>query len=72
MAPGYSKILINDVVLPEKGAGRFPTQSDMTMLTLLAAMERTEAHWRTLLEKAGLKDIKIWYGDPESVIEAEV
>lgn len=72
MKPGYSKLIINDVVLPERGAGRFATQSDMNMLSLLAAMERTEAQWRALLERGGLKNVKIWYGSPESVIEAEV
>lgn len=72
MKPGYSKLVINDVVLPEKGAGVFPTQSDINMLSLLAAMGRTEAQWRALLERGGLKNVKIWHGNPESVIEAEV
>ena len=72
MKPGYSKLLINDIVLPNKGAGAFPTQSDITMMSLLAAMERSEDQWRALLERAGLKKIRIWTGDPESVIEAEV
>lgn len=68
----YSKLLINDIVLPNKGAGAFATQSDMSMMSLLAAMERSEAQWRALLECAGLKNIRIWFGNPESVIEVEV
>ncbi len=72
MKPGYSKLLINDIVLPDVGASRFATQSDINMLALLAAMERSEAQWRQLLERAGLRVTKVWQGVPESVIEAEV
>lgn len=72
MTPGYSKIVISDVVLPDKGAAAWPTKSDMSMLTLLAAMERSESQWKTLLERAGLKIIKIHQNVPESVVEAEL
>lgn len=72
MKRGYSKLLINDIVLPDTGATRFATISDINMLALLAAMERSEAQWRKLLEQAGLKVIKVWQGTPESVIEAEL
>lgn len=72
MKPGYSKLLINDIVLPNKGAGRFATQSDIAMLSLLAAMERSEDQWRRLIERGGLRNRRIWPGTPESVIEAEV
>lgn len=72
MTPGYSKILISDVVLPDKGAAVWPVQSDMTMMTVLAAMERSASQWKTLLERAGLKIIKIHEKVPESVVEAEL
>ena len=72
MKPGYSKLLINDIVMPDKGAGRFVTQLDFAMLSLVASMERTEAQWRVLLESAGLRNIRVWTGDSESVIEAEL
>lgn len=72
MKSGHSKVLINDIVLPDSGASRFATTSDINMLALLAAMERSEAQWRKLLETAGLQVIKIWQGNPESVIEAEL
>ena len=72
MKPGYSKVLVNDVVFPDKGATRFATQSDFGMLALLGAMERSEAQWRRLFEQAGLQVVKIWSGTPESVIEAEL
>lgn len=70
MEAGYSKLVINDIVLPDQGATRFATQSDINMMSLLASMERSESQWRRLLKGAGLEVIKIWKGSPESVIEA--
>ena len=70
MKPGYSKITINDIVLPDQGASRFATVSDINMLALLAAVERSETQWQRLLDEAGLEIVKIWPGVPESVIEA--
>ncbi|KAK4907421.1 hypothetical protein LTR49_023567 [Elasticomyces elasticus] len=72
MEPGYSKLIINDIVLPNQGASRFAVQSDMNMLALLASMERSDTQWHRLLASAGFEDIKIWPGTPESVIEAKL
>ena len=55
-----SAILIDEMVLPERGAPWRATQLDMSMLTCLAAMERTEAEWRGLLKGTGLQVKKIW------------
>ena len=72
MTPGYSKILINDMVVPDIGAGIVACQLDIVMMAMLSAKERTESQWRTLLDSAGYKILKIWTGDEmtESVIEA--
>jgi hypothetical protein len=72
MKPGHSKILINDIVLPAKGASAFAVQQDITMMTFLAAQERDETQWRELVGKAGLRVVKIYHGVPESVIEVEL
>ena len=72
MKPGYSKILISDVVLPDKGATAWPTESDFAMMSLLAAMERSASQWTNLLERAGLKVVKIHSSIPESVLEVEL
>lgn len=72
MIPGYSKILISDVVLPDKGTTSWPARSDLTMMTMLAAMERSASQWKTLLERAGLRITRIHEKVPESVIEAEL
>ncbi|CZS93310.1 related to O-methyltransferase [Rhynchosporium agropyri] len=72
MKPGYSRLLINDQVLPDVGAELHPVTLDMTMLTYFNAMERTERQWRTLLGSLGVEIVKIWRfeaGGSEAVIE---
>lgn len=76
MRPGYSKLLINDVVIPSMGAHWENTAGDMLMMTQLSALERTEAQWYQLIEGSGLglKIKKIWLcGLPgvEGLIECE-
>ncbi|MCJ1352384.1 MAG: hypothetical protein MMC33_002368 [Icmadophila ericetorum] len=72
MTPGYSKIIINDMVVPDIGAGVVACQLDIVMMSMLSAKERTESEWRELLDSSGYKILKIWTGDEttESVIEA--
>lgn len=55
-----SVLLIDEMVLSECSTPWRATQLDMAMLTCLAAMERTEVEWRTLLDDAGFKILKIW------------
>lgn len=70
--PGYSKILINEIILPDVGASDYITACDLVMMGLSGGMERTESHWRRLLASAGLRIEKIWTLDEqtESVIQA--
>ncbi|KXG50685.1 Winged helix-turn-helix transcription repressor DNA-binding [Penicillium griseofulvum] len=61
MKPGYSKLLINENVIPDTGAHWEATGLDMMMLTLFSSEERTTAAWYDLIErKAGLKIVEIW------------
>ncbi|KAF4119523.1 O-methyltransferase [Geosmithia morbida] len=74
MKPGYSKLLINENVIPDRDAWWETSALDMVMLTLFCSKERTEADWYHLLEElAGLKIVKIWSGGKgvESLIEVE-
>lgn len=76
MTHGYSKLLINDVVIPSTGAHWENTAGDMLMMTQLSALERTEDQWYHLIEGSGLglRIVKIWYcGLPgvEGLIECE-
>jgi hypothetical protein len=76
MKKGYSKLLIWDFVLPDKRAPPTLTGLDWEMMTFYAAEERSDAHWRRLLEDSdvGLKVTGTWFYSQfdQSVIEAEL
>ncbi|CAJ2504966.1 Uu.00g123600.m01.CDS01 [Anthostomella pinea] len=74
MRKGYSKLLINDMVLPPTGASATQATMDVEMMAIVSAYERTEAMWTSLLNDAGFEIIKIWADGRgnESVIEAEL
>ena len=74
MKPKYSRLLINEWVVPAQKALKFMTAQDFNMLSSSGGMERTEALHREYIEAAGLKITKIWSaGDrlSECVIEVE-
>lgn len=76
LTPGYSKLLINENVVPARVSTAHPqiTAFDIAMLGMYGGRERTEAGWKALLEKHGFKISKIWTSAEavESIIEAEV
>ena len=74
MTKGYSKLLLNEMVVPDTGAPGNSTGIDLLMMSLFSARERTEQGWRTLLDGAGLRIVKIWHvqAEAESLIEAEI
>lgn len=75
MKPGYSKLLINENVVPVTGAHWETTGLDMMMLTLFSSTQRTSTMWYDLIERrAGLRIVKIWSGGKgvESLIECEL
>ncbi|KAI1120532.1 putative sterigmatocystin 8-O-methyltransferase precursor [Nemania abortiva] len=55
-----SVLLIDEMVLSERGAPWRATQLDMAMMACLGAEERSEAQWRGILESAGFYIKKIW------------
>jgi demethylsterigmatocystin 6-O-methyltransferase len=55
-----SLILIDEIVLPNKGASLRATQLDLIMLAGMSSMERTEKQWRELLDSAGYKIANIY------------
>lgn len=74
MKPGFSKILINEIVVPDQNAHWRMTGLDLIIMVLTAASERTEKQWEKLLSSVGLRIVKIW-GHPEgtkSLIEADL
>ncbi|KAK9423665.1 putative O-methyltransferase domain-containing protein [Seiridium unicorne] len=53
-----SVILIDEMIIPDKGAHPHATEQDMVMMTTLSSMERTQKQWDALLAAAGLKAVK--------------
>jgi hypothetical protein len=62
MTPGYSKLLIHEMVVPETGATMTHAMLDIAMMCFGGGKERTAQQWRQLLEAAGLEVIEIWPG----------
>ena len=54
MKRNYSRIVIMDAVLPSVGASVFSSLLDINMIAV-AGIERTDRHWRSLLEGVGLR-----------------
>ncbi|KAI0852381.1 putative O-methyltransferase [Daldinia vernicosa] len=74
MKPGYSRLLLNEIVVPRQNPTWPITSMDQLMLVLAAIQERTEAHLTELLKKAGFNIVKIYsyeFGQ-ESLVEAEL
>lgn len=74
LIPGYSRVLLNEIVLSEEHPTLAATSMDMMMLAHMSVRERTEAHWKEIIEKAGLSFVRVYDypGVAESVIEAEL
>jgi hypothetical protein len=58
-----SILLIDEIVLPDKGASINAMQLDVTMMTMLNGTERTLPHWRKLLEEVELKVNQVYNYD---------
>ena len=60
MKKGYSKLLIKDLMIPDRGAPWAFTAMDVNVMQSLSGQERTESQFRNLLESVGLKIEGIW------------
>lgn len=61
MKPGYSKLLLYELVIPELGAFWEDTGLDMIVMAFCGSEERTAEAWKNLIEtRAGLRIEKIW------------
>lgn len=74
MTPGYSRLLLHELILPEQGASSFQAMLDLVMMAFNGGMERSGKQWRLLLEKAGFEIVKLWLpeGDGDGIVEAMV
>lgn len=74
MVPGYSKVLINETVIPNRNAGWFDASQDIMMMLGHGAQERSEGEWKDLVGSVGFKVSKIWdvKGATEKLIEIDL
>lgn len=72
LAPGYSKVLVQESIVPAQGATWLTTAADLLMMCSLAGRERTEAGFRELFESVGMKVTGFYTRAPgeESLVEA--
>ncbi|KAF2448161.1 O-methyltransferase [Karstenula rhodostoma CBS 690.94] len=74
MKKGYSRVLVNDFVVPNQGAAWPQTALDWELMASLGARHRTEAEHKKLYEGAGLKITGVWRHPHslDSLIELEL
>ena len=74
MIPGYSKLLLHDVIIPPLRASRRDTSVDVHMMAKLGGRERTEDMLLGLVKGLGFQVRKIWRSDcsEKSILEAEL
>lgn len=53
-----SVILVDDVVLPDRGAHSYSLDKDIVMMVNFGAMERTSRQWASLFESCGLEIVE--------------
>jgi hypothetical protein len=73
MIPGYSRLLIHDLILPDVGAVEIQARFDITMMTFNSGMERSKSEWTKLLQDAGFRVLGLHeHFDADGIVEAEV
>ena len=73
MERGYSRILVHETVLSKNNSNPRTVNSDATMMLCFSASEREESTWRDIIDKAGLRVVKIWAPDaPDSILELDL
>lgn len=75
MEPGYSRLVINENIIPDRDCDYNVACLSMLMMVKVGALERTELQWRELLNSVGLTDISFYQppggsGEGEGVIVA--
>jgi hypothetical protein len=74
MLPGYSKLLVGNIILPDENVPLRQSGLDIAMLCMHSGSQRNEAEWRALLGEAGFDVRKVWKpdGDGDGIIEAVI
>ncbi len=61
MTPGYSKLILNDLILPDKDCPWPDAALDIIMMGSFSGRHRSQSQFANLLESAGLEVLKFWY-----------
>lgn len=71
MTPGYSRLLLNEIVIKNGKPDWRASSLDVFLMVLMCAHERSEREWRQLINQAGLTITNIYtkHESTESVIE---
>ncbi|KAI0852445.1 putative O-methyltransferase [Daldinia vernicosa] len=71
---GYSKLLVNEIIVPDRNPTWPVTSMDQIVFVLGAMGERTQARWEAILKRAGFKVVHVYNYEmgSESLIEAEL
>ncbi|KAF4637258.1 hypothetical protein G7Y89_g832 [Cudoniella acicularis] len=74
MEPGYSKLLLHELILPDKEALTVHASFDLAVMIFNSGTLRTRKQWGRLLESAGLELVKVWVPekDTDGIVEAVV
>lgn len=74
MERGYSKLYMNEWVLPDEGCSLYEATMDIQMMMATNGIERTKDQWTELLRRAGLKVERFWLpeGFGEGIVEASL
>ena len=72
-SPGFSKLLIQENVLPNRGCPKRGALGDIAMMQH-TGMERNEDQWRQLLSSVGFEILRIWRAElgTTAIIEADL
>ncbi|KAJ6097481.1 O-methyltransferase family 2, partial [Penicillium canescens] len=72
MKPDYSRLILHESLLPDTNCDLSSACMSIMMMLQVAAFERSEEHWRDLLESVGLSHVTFYQspGNGEGIIEA--
>lgn len=72
MEPGYSRLIINDQIIPDRDCDFATACISIMMMVQVGSFERTGKQWRALLTSVGLKDFSFHQppGSGEGIIIA--
>jgi len=74
MKTGYSKLIIEEYIFPDKNAHLLPCMVDLGVMVFCSGMERTRRQWSELITSVGLSIQKFWIHDSDrmGIIEGEL